>query len=447
MLLNCVACLAPLTESEMAHCQAASLVDPICRLCLAAIDSYNPKRDIYLIPNANLGELNSKLEKLNKRAAKLGCEPVVTKVLGVVPRIIKEGLDSYVRTYYEIQITGAAPKLPGSWQFLGTLEHTPAGNILRAVPGQEIPETYRNAPAQCDHCQKIRRRIDIYVVRNEAGEFKQVGHQCVRDYLGHVDPKQFAMLAEYLRTFEEASGDEGGGGWGGKPMATPLDFLTVAAACVLRWGYMSRQALNNGYMGENKIATSSRAWSYLFPPPDTKKDEDYKEFRRNGLTEKARELAEATLEWAKHLTGSPFNQNVAITAQLELIDHSHIGILAWAVYGYQKEQGKIQMRERLKKEGAKSKHFGEIEKRADYELTITDIRSFASDYYRDGVKLVRMVDASGNIALWWTGSADKTGSLKIGSTYKVRATVKRHDFYKDTAQTVLSRCVMDEVKS
>src|SRR4051812_40459568 len=134
MLLNCVACLVTLSESELAHCQAASLVDPLCKPCLNAIDSYNPKRDTYLIPNANLGELNAKLEKLNKRAAKLACEPVITKVLGVVPRIIKDGMDSFVRNYYEIQVTGAAPKLPGGWQFLGTLEHTPAGNILRSVP-------------------------------------------------------------------------------------------------------------------------------------------------------------------------------------------------------------------------------------------------------------------------------------------------------------------------
>ena len=121
----------------------------------------------YTIPAINLGYLKHRIEQLNKRAAKLGLPIIEMKVLGTIMKEVGEA--GVPRRFFEISMDGVAPKLPG-WTFLGTLEHTDHGNILRSVPGSEIPESYRNAPRKCDHCQKVRNRKDTYVVRNEEAE-------------------------------------------------------------------------------------------------------------------------------------------------------------------------------------------------------------------------------------------------------------------------------------
>ncbi len=47
----------------------------------------------------------------------------------------------------------------------------------------------------CDYCKKdwIVRR-DTYIVKNDKGEIRQIGSNCLSDFLGHPNPTRIAWL-------------------------------------------------------------------------------------------------------------------------------------------------------------------------------------------------------------------------------------------------------------
>lgn len=385
----------------------------------------------FKIPACNLYELNEKMEKLNKKARKLGVAEVSTRVVGV----LIEPLSG--RRTYEIEVVGLAPRLEGGWTFAGTLEHTPAGNIVRALPGQEIPESFRSTPRTCDHCQKIRNRKDTYLVRAESGEIKQVGHSCVRDYLGHSSPERIAWLATLILEIEAASGGEYGGS---ARITTIQEFMEMAGCVVIAKGYVSKaaaQAYAEKSGGSAHLeTTSSEVWFNLFPDPKLLSDRPGLYVR---MTDAGRELGLAALEHAKNLKeSSEFAYNLRAIAHKELVERRDGGFLSAAIQSYQKAMSQERERKAKAKAFEGSRHFGEVGKRAEYTLTVIGEHHFPSEFGEEDRILYRLIDEAGNVATWWTTGA----KLDNGKAYRLRATVKKHDVYKDINQTVLTRCAV-----
>jgi hypothetical protein len=89
-----------------------------------------------------------------------------------------------------------------------------------------------------------------------------------------------------------------------------------------------------------------------------------------------------------------------------------------------------------KKREEKSEWVGEEKERREFTLTVLRVFELDSDW---GVtSLHKMVDADGNIFVWYASNE----CLEQGKTFKLRGTVKRHDEYRGTKQTVLTRCVV-----
>ena len=73
--------------------------------------------------------------------------------------------------------------------------------------------------------------------------------------------------------------------------------------------------------------------------------------------------------------------------------------------------------------------------RQTFRATITHVKCFPGDF---GDRfLYRMVDGQGNILVWWASASQ---GWEVGLGYAINGTVKKHDDYKGTKQTVLSRC-------
>lgn len=123
-----------------------------------------------------------------------------------------------------------------------------------------------------------------------------------------------------------------------------------------------------------------------------------------------------------------------MTAFQETVEHRGLGLACSMVPFYQKHLGNEFQRAARMKEESVSEHFGEAGKRDTYELTVIGESSFQSNF--GTTSIYRMRDANGNVAVWFTAS----GSLEVGKTYKLKATVKKHDDYKGIKQTVLTRC-------
>lgn len=380
-----------------------------------------------------MASLSEKIEKLNRKAVKLNVPEIVTKVLGMFQKeqrieICGEHV-KVMRRYYNVEVIGGPVALPG-WIFVGTLEHTPVGNVIRSVPNQEVPEHFRTTAASCDHCKLARNRKDTYLVRNEEGSIKQVGHQCVADYLGSAAPAYIAMMAEIVKTFSELSSDEGGFGYTSKtPIFTKL-FMDYAAEMVIRFGFISRSAAQKYSDFSNTVAsTSTTALQHMFPT----KDMVYKNEAISPSVEAAA-LAEAALAWVNSpdfdVTGD-YGWNLKIVCAKETLEHRDTGIAASAISAYHKYLGKQTER----KEKMVSGHVGTVGNRETFKIVVTGVHVFPGDY--GDRYLYRMEDDAGNTLVWWASS---NHGLEVGLGYAIKATVKEHALYKGAKQTVLSRC-------
>ena len=383
----------------------------------------------FQIPAENLVHLDTVLEKINKKARKLKCIEATTNIVGFIPATFDRDGNQLFAAYYDIEVVGFAPVIPG-WSFMGTIEHTEAGNILRSVPGNEIPETFRTAKANCDHCKVYRSRKDTYVVKNEAGEVKQVGHNCVQDYLPGVTPEQLAFAAQWVKEIRElcSEGFEGGRSASGVELT---HFIAVAAEMVLTEGYRAaahpdgstgKSALHNIQMAREWAKNESTRKLIVYP------------------TARAHALAEEAIAWRTANKETPFELNQAIALENPIVPLRNTGLVASVLFSYQRAMDLLKAKE-IKVPVAPSSFFGEVKKRYDLILTLTKKLSFEGEmgtYY-----ILLFKDEAGNVFKWGTGNGY---NLYEGSQYKVRGTVKKHETYRDVNQTTLTRCKLEDLR-
>lgn len=80
---------------------------------------------------------------------------------------------------------------------------------------------------------------------------------------------------------------------------------------------------------------------------------------------------------------------------------------------------------------------GAVGDRLELELTVQKVIPLDSGYYGPSIFHL-FTDAAGNEYTWTTGSK----TLKEGTTYSLRGTVKEHKVYHNSKQTVLTRCIL-----
>jgi len=379
-------------------------------------------RDLkYDIPAINFYGLKSRINQLNRRAPRLGCEPISLNVLRTYS---KEKTDPITRLPYtqsrmEIEIIGESPQLEG-WCLLAAVETLANDeNLVRCVPGCTVPEQYRSTDMHCDHCGTNRRRREVFILRHEDGRTVQVGRTCIADFLGHVSASTLASRAEYLMSAdslaEEAESDHYRTG---EIYLDISHFLGTVAICIRRLGWESRGKTEG-------MATADIAWSIL-----NSNDKFIEEFiRENNIVVEERdvELAKNALEWARKLEdGNDYLYNLGVACRQEHVNWKTIGIVASAIAAYQHN---------CEKQEKKGQHVGEVGKRMDFEVTVKRLRYFDSDW---GVRTMALFeDKSGNHLVWW---ASRGLDLEEGDTLTLRGTIKKHDDYKGTPQTIVQRC-------
>lgn len=406
----------------------------------------------YRVPEENLWKLNRNLGKLNKRAAKLGLTPIVLTELGTEQVEIKEKSLSWAvdgamestgryRVVHIMSFTGVTPKLAG-WALQATIEQAHdedgylIGNIVRVVPGVEnLPIQYRNAEPWCDHCKTHRRRNETFVVKHDDGSYKQIGRNCLVDFLGGADPAALMEGAEFLfdvdALMSEAE-DEGFGGSGAyvKEYVTLLTVLEVTAAVIRNDGWVSKKIA----MEQERTATSVHVANILFMHAD-KREENYPR-EKYGRTEEDTNKAEAAIEWAKSLAGDTENEyryNLSVLARAGRCDRRGFGIACSMLAAHLRELGYFEERKLQRDADLKSQYVGAIGEKIEFEATVEKVILTASDWGSLNIHKMRTLD--GNIMTWFA-SADE---LETGLTYKLVGTVKKHEEYRGAKQTTVTR--------
>jgi hypothetical protein len=114
---------------------------------------------------AHIAKLNKKVEKLQKKGYAVQPITIVKGPAEVVT--VQRGYLSVDRIFFPVTMTYEPVKANG-WEFIATLGHEEAGNIVSAVPGMTTEgelAAYRTAKPACNHCGFSRKRNDTFILR------------------------------------------------------------------------------------------------------------------------------------------------------------------------------------------------------------------------------------------------------------------------------------------
>jgi hypothetical protein len=397
---------------------------------------------IHAIPESNMQLLQEKIDKLNRKAKKLNCEPITINIVGTIDKkelIYIEGKkqNALIR-YNKVTITGKAPII-SNWELIATCEQKEHGMLISCIPGKTYPERYRSLNI-CEHCHSDRYRKYTYLVRNTiTEEYKMIGKQCLKDFLGHINPESYAYYLQWLidPDIEEESKFAGGRGYIRYDTKTYLEYVS---ACINADKWTSR-GIAREY---NTRATCDYAYDAMidfqigrekivYPQPN-KQDEE--------LTEKA-------IVWAKSITELDNNYfySLNLLSQEETVSYKDIGILASIFVAYKRYLDNITYEEKKREEEGKkslSKYVGNIGDKVNIELRYINSFSWESEY---GIQwLHKFIDSDGNTYTWKTNKIldhchnEEYKEVEKGETLKIKGTIKEHKEFNNEKQTVLTRC-------
>jgi len=393
----------------------------------------------------NFEAFEKNLKKLAQKALKLGVAPPSFEATGLKtvtsyhPNDI--GHFSPIKTlFYEISLSpGEAVKYQG-WKFIGVLEAIEEGqNIVKAVPGEEIPSSFRVVTEQCDHCNVTRWRKATYLVQHENGDIKQVGSSCIKDFLGHRDAQAIAAYASLLIAFydgcdgrddEEEYCVRFGSGFCGLDIEA---YLCHVSASIREYGWTSR-----GQSYENSTANDALDRYFRLG------DYDPKVSKNEGValwSEKDTLLVKKALAWindkkekGSHDTLNEYMWNLCLAASKDEVRVQHTGILASLISTYTREEERILKRELETKNAVPSEYFGEIKTRYDLVLSCINVHCYETAWGTTAIH--NFLDEKGTSFVWFSSSK----ILDQGSSYSLKGTVKKHQEYNGAKQTVLTRC-------
>lgn len=401
----------------------------------------------YRIPVENLARLDEKLAKVNKRAAKLGQDPMTyTQVREEQDeeRDAITGLVKAIHHYAVIVLDGSLHVgLPG-WQFIATIEHAGEdGNLVHEVPGAAQESellAYRTTTPYCDHCHTSRRRIETFIVRLLTdNSLKQVGRNCLTVFLG-VGAEELAARAEWLSGVAALfASEEHTPGTGARMTDFGTAYVLALTAQMVRChGWLGKgKAYDEGRMHD---ATAVRVLDILTHRCMHGAAACHDEHADITAADEA--LAQAALEWVQGTLGakavddrSDYEHNLVIATKGEAISDRHLGLVCSAIASYNRTVSQ----EREQAATANLTHVGTVGKREVFTLTLLDTRELESNF---GVTtLCKFADGAGNQVVWF---ASGWQSLEIGHTYQVKATVKAHGDFRGVPQTTITRAKVEQ---
>ncbi len=384
-----------------------------------------------------------KVAKLNKRAEKKALTGSVTLTCADERRVkISDETELFDRfeTWVTATITTIPVVLDGGWSLAGVVDFATAAPavLLNSIQGgPSLPEEFREVSV-CDHCSRKVRRNKLIVVQGTDGQFVRVGTTCVRDYLG-VNPSDLLWFVETVAelTDEDADWERGSGNsdWGYETATV----VCAALFCVRRWGWKPAsfdaptredvtRMLDRERANEHREVTEART-----------------DFQDTGCATHLPE-AERIVEWVRALdpTGNDYLQNLCAVLGNELVRPKGMGLAVSVVSAWDKHLGKQAEQELRKAADADIPNEWIGAKGDKVELTgrVTAYRTFEGDY---GTQAIIVVGTpQGRVKVFTSAdssfSCEADEARKNGTDLTFKGTIKGHETYEGTKQTVMTRC-------
>jgi len=377
------------------------------------------KREILLDPALDLATTVSKAKRVGERATKKGLSGGYQ--ISTETRMETNPVNNVVYEQTYLIVEGSPAKYNG-WTFLARVEwinnqpivsRSPY-NLSEQVDGQQLTE------GNCDHCGIKRQRNSVIIVENEAGDRKQVGKSCAKDYLGHESP--VAWFAENTDEFSDFGGYDGFG-----KAFHPLYGAMLAAATIVRQrGYV--------YAGDpEQTSTKDLVRMYLGDMPSGAAGTLWKQLHRDFDEEKDPAAAKAAFQFAENMQGTTeYVQSVKAVLSVGIDGHfdpKHMGLVVSLAWVYEKDL----IKKATTSIDIKNEEFGKVGDKITLTIQTLDSHAFETIY---GISYINTFTADGYRFKWFTGSQ----SWESGETFEIKGTIKSHEEYNGQISTVLTRC-------
>lgn len=422
------------------------------------------------VPEANRKAFLKDIASINRRAAKLGCEPIT---LDWGPEVFIEFVKPLTRDeeYASavegasidreivnakcqlVHLTGNPPALPG-WELIGIIEPLPTGeNLFRPSPGKSFPEKYRKVSGTyCDHCKADRKRKDTVLVRQtETGEYKQVGRNCIVDFFHGQNPTSLLFHAEQYFKLDRRFSPPGGMNDEWNYSLKIAAFLAHAAQSVRLTGRFVTAAEAKIEAAQNDRMVYPTGSEALTEIARASSRDDKERAKYQLPTQEDWDTGQAALDWVLDSTDNgEFMTNLRTLFKVGFMTPKHANLAAWSIKGYMVNVEKAKVERARLKVGANSGHIGTLGKRQIFRLRYLGRSTYDTEYGR--MQILKFLDAAGNLVIWSTSdnanlehdslAGPKSYELEIGFEYELKGTPKRHNEYKGVKQTSLNRVVI-----
>lgn len=342
----------------------------------------------------------------------------------------------------------------GDYTFKAALAAEEGGIVVHSAPGHDLGGYVPAGDDHCDHCHVSRRRTRLYLVRDNAtGELLQLGHSCVELFTG-LSPKGLWAL-QFDGELDEFTEDDGvGGGFSTGVLGADVDVVLAVAFAYSDRGrrYVSTARTWPG----GPASTVSQVREHIFggPPRSSnyKRLEDYlaalaeydaREAEAKAIAADADLIAAIRASVETVTVDSDYGRNLRVLLAGESVSGRSLGVLASlvAVYAREKELAAKRAAAPARVQGFLAEVGIRIKE--PIELSLTVVRYGDTGYGTTSTWVVG-VTPDGHVATW---KASKDLDVEAGDTLVLSAaTVRAHENYQGTDQTVLTRAVVAETR-
>jgi hypothetical protein len=417
--------------------------------------------------DAELADLLAKTDKVNARAARQGWtgryEVTYTRVRRTWETAGGLTADADL---WETTVTGQ-PACYAGWTFLAALDWdwdlSATGEptlVTRCAPGFEgtIDRTALK-PGGCDHCKTARHRTRTYLVEGEDGTRIQVGSTCLKDFLGH--DVRFRWMDDGADLLDD---DEGGFGWGGggMPAYDPLTVLRCAWAVIqMQGGYVPSDGgalcrTPTKHVVEQALRPASR--SALQKQYDhergTAKLAEVKQAHGVKITRRTAEEApgqavlirDYLLDDERWPAGSEYEINLKTVLRAERVTPKHFGLLCSAPAAWARAVG-ADLRRQAEQDSITNEHIGQAKDKIEVDVRVKSI-AYSESYFGYTPKtttIYTLITADGHVLKWFSSNAALGHEAE--KSFRIKATIKGHDEWQGTKQTVITRATVVTAKA
>ena len=301
---------------------------------------------------------------------------------------------------------------------------------IYSFSNEAIPTLIQNC--QCDECHKKMSRSK-YIVFSKVGrkitsrdDLIVLGSKCAKNYFPFDIDNYFGLLSVDLDELTN-SFDESYGCYSYVNNTIDMEILYYAVCDVS----------DNLKFYEKDGVTKEMALTAMY-------DKNWKPLQPSISYEEIRTWLENTYANPTDTFGWNIHSTIFVEDKLRTrVPTKFVGLAVYSFFGAKRQYDKMQEQQKAKAEKADS-YYGNIGDKFQTELTFDSMFTYETDY---GFSHIILFHDNENHVFKWTASngtyKGKDGEYydyEIGQKYTVKGTIKAHNEYKGTKQTVVTRC-------